>query len=61
MDKSTKKENVLKVYCEKCDSIFYSREKFEKHLQRHSDGVSCESCPLDVAIQKFVSLFKKIK
>ena len=55
LDKS--KKIVNKIYCEKCNSIYDSREKYEKHLDNHS-GVSCESCPLDVAVQKFVNLFK---
>jgi len=52
------KKIVNKIYCEKCNSIYNSREKYEKHLKNHS-GVSCESCPLDVAVQKFVNLFKR--
>lgn len=54
------KSNVNKIYCEKCDSVFDSREKFEKHIEKHS-AVSCESCPLDMAVQKFVNLFKRKK
>jgi len=56
MDKARKIVN--KIYCEKCNSIYNSREKYEKHLENHS-SVFCESCPLDVAIQKFVNLFKR--
>jgi len=56
MDKARKIIN--KIYCEKCNSIYNSREKYEKHLKNHS-GVFCESCPLDVAVQKFVNLFKR--
>lgn len=53
------KNNVSKIYCEKCDLVFNSREKFEKHLEgRHSSFV-CEVCPIDTAIAKFVNLFKK--
>ncbi len=53
------KSNVSKVYCEKCDLVFESREKFEKHLERHSSSVTCEICPIDTVIAKFVNLFKR--
>ncbi len=53
------KNNVNKVYCEKCDLVFDSREKFEIHLERHSQSVSCETCPIDTVIAKFVNLFKR--
>jgi len=59
MEKS--RENINKIYCEKCDSVFDSRKKFEKHFDIHSSVVSCESCPLDTAIQKLVNLFRRIK
>lgn len=52
------KNNVTKVYCTKCDSVFESRKKFEKHLDEHT-GVSCEVCPIDTAISKFTGLFKR--
>ena len=53
------KNNVSKVYCEKCDLVFDSREKFEIHLQSHSQSVSYETCPIDTVIAKFVNLFKR--
>jgi len=53
------KKNVNKIYCEKCDSIFASREKFEKHFDTHSSSISSESCPLDTITQKFFNLFRK--
>ncbi len=55
----SKKQNVNKIYCEKCDSVFDSREKFEKHFEKHSSSVSCESCPLDMAISTLVNLFRR--
>ena len=60
MVEQRRKNNVTKVYCLQCDSVFENREKFEKHFEKHS-GVSCESCPLDVAVQKFTNLFKRTK
>ena len=53
------RNNVSKVYCQKCDLVFDSREKYEKHLEKHSQSVSCEVCPIDTAIAKFVNLFKR--
>ena len=51
--------NNKKIYCEKCDLVLNSREKFLKHLQTHSSTIPCDVCPIDVAIDKFVNLFKK--
>jgi len=53
------KNNVTKVYCVKCDLIFESREKFEKHFDRHSSNVTCEVCPIDTVVSKFVNMFKR--
>ncbi|NNM36069.1 MAG: hypothetical protein HKO48_03025 [Nitrosopumilus sp.] len=57
--KKSSKDNVVKVYCEKCDLVFQSREKFEKHFDSHSSSVACEVCPIDTAIAKFMNLFKR--
>ena len=58
MKKSTN-NNISKVYCEKCDLVFESREKFEKHLDTHSSNIACEICPIDTAVAKFLNLFKR--
>ena len=52
------KNNVTKIYCERCDSIFESREKFEKHFDNHS-SIHVETCPIDTALSKFAGLFKR--
>ena len=57
--KKSSRNNIDKVYCEKCDLVFESRERFEKHLDEHSSNIACEMCPIDVAIAKFVNLFKR--
>ena len=57
--KKSSKNNLTKVYCEKCDLVLESREKFEKHLDSHSGKITCEVCPIDTAIAKFVNLFKR--
>ena len=61
MDKSSSRENVSKIYCEKCEKIFNSREKYDVHYSEHSSGVSCESCPLDMVLGKIIGLFKRAK
>jgi len=61
MDKSSTRENVSKIYCEKCDKIFNSNEKYDAHYSEHSSGVSCESCPLDMVLGKIIGLFKRAK
>lgn len=49
-----------KIYCERCDSIFDSRAKFEKHFDSiHLSNVSCESCPIDAFFSKLAGFFKK--
>ena len=43
--------NNGKIYCEKCDLVLNSREKFLKHLQTHSSTIPCDVCPIDNAIR----------
>jgi len=52
------RQDTSKIYCEKCDAVFVSRTKYERHLDRHS-GSSCESCPLDAAVERLIDLFRK--
>ena len=59
MKDSKNKDNISKIYCEKCDTVFDSKKKYEAHSFKHSSGVSCESCPLDIAVEKIVNLFKR--
>ena len=58
VDKSAR-DNVVKVYCSQCDIVFDSQEKFDRHLPNHSSSISCETCPIDIAIDKLRSLFKR--
>ena len=55
-----KKTNVTKIYCDQCDSVFNSKEKFNEHLEKHSD-VSCEFCPVDLVVNKIKDLIKRRK
>ncbi len=61
MDISPEKKNVSKIYCEKCDEIFNSKQKFDEHNSKHSSGLSCEACPIDTVLDKIIGLFKKTK
>jgi hypothetical protein len=51
--------NTPKIYCEKCDLILNSREKFLKHLDAHSSIIPCDVCPIDTIIGKFVNMFRR--
>jgi len=51
--------NKTKIYCEKCDLILNSREKFLKHLDTHSSTIPCDVCPIDTIIDKFLNIFKR--
>ncbi|MGB0724894.1 MAG: hypothetical protein ACPGN7_05820 [Nitrosopumilus sp.] len=51
--------NPAKVYCEKCDLVLNSREKYLKHLETHSSTIPCDVCPIDTVIGKFVNLLKR--
>ena len=57
--KKPSNSNATKVYCEKCDLILNSREKFLKHLETHSSTIPCDVCPIDTVIEKFVNLLKR--
>ena len=50
---------AAKVYCERCDSVFGSREKFERHMDSVHSGTTCEVCAIDAAISKILGFFKK--
>jgi len=51
--------NNTKIYCEKCDLILKSREKFNEHLTTHSSTIPCDVCPIDTIIDIFVNLLRR--
>jgi len=57
--KKSSNSNTTKVYCEKCDLVLNSREKFLKHLETHSSTIPCDVCPIDTVIEKFVNFVKR--
>ena len=54
-----RKKNVSKIYCEKCDAIYSSKDEYQKHFDKHSGNVTNEECPIDTVIQKFLKVFKR--
>ena len=59
MNDIAKKDDISKIYCEKCDTIFDSKKKYQAHSSKHSSGVLCDSCPIDIAVEKIVNLFRR--
>ena len=57
--KNFSNSNNGKIYCEKCDLILNSREKFLKHLDTHSSTLPCDVCPIDTIIDKILNIFKR--
>jgi len=57
--KNSSDSNPTKIYCERCDLILKSREKFNEHLATHSSTIPCDVCPIDTIIDKFVSLLRR--
>jgi len=52
------RNNVKKIYCEKCDLVLNSKKEFDKHLENHNQ-IRCEECPLDTLASKITRLFKR--
>lgn len=50
---------TTKVYCERCNEVFSSQEKYRKHLDTVHSGMSCDTCIIDLAINKIIGLFKR--
>lgn len=61
MDKSSNRDNISKIYCEECDEVFDSKQKYDKHSSKHSNRVYSESCPIDTVLGKIIGFFRKEK
>lgn len=46
-----------KIYCDKCDRVFDSKDEYSRHVERHAGGG--ESCPIDSAISRILGVFKR--
>jgi DNA-directed RNA polymerase subunit RPC12/RpoP len=44
--------------CAECGASFFTKEGLEKHFQRQH-GIYCETCPIDIAVQKITDIFRK--
>jgi len=44
--------------CDKCAASFFTKEGLEKHFQRQH-GIYCETCPIDMAVQKITEIFRQ--
>ena len=51
--------NNTKIYCEKCDLILNSRQKYLKHLESHSSTIPCDVCPIDTVVEKLINFFTR--
>ena len=47
-----------KFVCTECGASFFTKEGLEKHFQ-HQHGIYCETCPIDIAVQKITDIFRK--
>ena len=46
--------------CDECDASFLTQEGLETHFQRQH-GNHCETCPIDLAVQKITKIFRHNK
>jgi len=49
-----------KYPCDECNASFFTKEGLEKHFQRQH-GIYCETCPIDMAVQKLTNIFRQKK
>jgi len=47
-------------FCDECNASFFTQEGLETHSQRQH-GVYCETCPIDMAVQKITDIFRQKK
>lgn len=52
-------EKKSRIKCIECNTEFESKEKLEQHMSNHS--VSCETCPIDMAIRGIAKLLRRNK
>ena len=50
---------MSKVYCERCNSVFGSREKFDRHMESAHSQAGCDVCVIDAALSKIAGFFKR--
>lgn len=53
------RRKVSKIYCEKCNTVFGSKDEYEKHFDRHFLIATSEECPLDTLMGKLLRAFRR--
>ena len=48
-------DSQTKYYCDECSASFLTQEGLEIHFQRQH-GNYCDTCPIDMAIQKITNM-----
>ena len=48
----------MKVYCDRCGSLFGSRAEFDRHVPGHSGAA--EACPIDVALSRLAGAIRRL-
>lgn len=47
----------VKVYCDRCGSLFGSRAEFDRHAPGHSE---VEACPIDTALSRAAGAVRRL-
>ena len=55
---SKTEDSQSKFLCSNCNASFFTDQGLQRHYQ-WQHGIYCESCPIDMAIEKIVNLFRK--
>ena len=55
---SKTEDSESKFLCSNCNASFFTDQGLQRHYQ-WQHGIYCESCPIDMAIEKIVNLFRK--
>ena len=55
---SKTEDSESKFLCSDCNASFFTDHGLQRHYQ-WQHGIYCESCPIDMAIEKIVNLFRK--
>ena len=55
---SKTEDSESKFLCSDCNASFFTDQGLRRHYQ-WQHGIYCESCPIDMAIEKIVNLFRK--
>ncbi len=51
---------MIEYRCQKCEATFLTKNGIDTH-DKKMHGTYCETCPIDLAVNKITSLFKRRK